>query len=75
MVTNGLIKHIEYKMNIQKKCFEDFSTIKKVIKKGIPKNRDTDKKEKRSCVLEKNSHNKVESKLQQVITILEIFSN
>jgi len=59
-------------MNIQKKCFEEFSTIKKGIIKGIPKNRDTEKKEKRS---EKNSHNKVESKLQQVISILEIFSN
>lgn len=55
------------------------------MKKGINKvifNRDTEKKEtvnvnatpqKKEVIHEKNTHNKVERKLHQVITILELF--
>ena len=55
------------------------------MKKGINKvifNRDTEKKEtvnvnatpqKKEIIHEKNTHNKVERKLHQVITILELF--
>ena len=55
------------------------------MKKGIKKvifNKDTEKKEtvnvnataqKQEIVQEKNTHNKVERKLHQVITILELF--
>lgn len=59
-------------MKIQKKCYDEFSAIKNGIKKHIFNKETLDVPERKETEHEKNTHKKVETKLEQVISILDI---